>query len=70
MKTEEEINAEIDSLYADERLHYPRASFGTNCVLAAEQIAGKARIQQLCWVIGRKMPLFHGDTPEKRTALG
>ena len=51
MKKSSEIIAEIVRLESDERLKYPDAQVQINAPLALEQVALKARIAQLRWVL-------------------
>ena len=56
MKTQQEIEARIENILADERIHYPTATVFENAPLALIQMSMETELRTLCWIIGKPFP--------------
>jgi len=54
MRTREEIEARLGEVLEDDRLHEPPASVQVDAGLALVQVALKAQVQILRWVLSEK----------------
>lgn len=51
MKSIDEIKKKIEEIEGDERLYYPAAKVQVNAPLALQQIAMKAKLEILKWIL-------------------
>ena len=65
LKSEKEIQARINELEADERVHYPSANVFVNAPLALIQVELRTELSALYWMLGKPCPNY----PQKKRNL-